>query len=207
MWYKILNGRNVLQRAWRRFSQRGTLLKKSKKWGNALSFIGFLVLIAWLAHPQNPGESPKQALSPKLYDQLQGKTDPLAQELHEMRADLNRFGNQHGDILVEIRGLKVHAEDMQREVNAERARVDSMDPSKAAERLKALEDFVSQQKKAAEEQAQLSAARWSNIMGWLRVVASLIGGLVANEARKLVAGWWKKRKSEKGVDSSAGGGA
>ena len=173
-----------------------------------LSFItiGLLLLeISLPAHPQ--GESPKQALSPKLYDQLQGKTDPLADALKELRDKLDRFGAEHASIFVELRGINQALTDMQREVNQDRARIDSMDPSKAAERLRALEDFMAQQKKLAEDQAQLAASRWDNIMGWLRVVASLIGGLFANEVRKLVAAWWKKRKAEKGVDSPAGTGA
>jgi chromosome segregation ATPase len=174
-----------------------------KPWGKAAALFWLLALGWFQAWAQNQ-ETPKEVLSPKLYDQLQGKLDPISVELREMRSDLNHFGNQHNDILMEIRELKVHAEDMQNEVNQERRRIDSMDPTKAAERLRALEDFVSDQKKQAQDQAAVSQKRWDNIMDWLRVVASLAGGLVANESRKLLVGWWQKRKAQKRLDSQRG---
>ena len=84
-----------------------------------------------------------------------GNRDILMAEFRQMHAQLDHISNQHTAILVAFEGMTQRAISMQKEIDQQRAQIDVMDPSKAAERLVRLEDWVDQHNK--KDQAVLDA--------------------------------------------------
>jgi hypothetical protein len=156
-------------------------MTRIKAWAKGTFWVcvpAYLAATLYMALAQRPDQ---QQTSP------QATTDARIQEIlasiRDMRLDVARFKSQHDDIFIELARLSQHVTDLEGQVVHQRDVVESLDPSKAGERLVKLETFVTGQEKKADTEATATAVRWSQATNALY---GLVAGWLLNELRKYI---------------------
>lgn len=162
-----------------------------------------LLTNASLADTQTqPGASPKDVLSPKLYNELRGnKAVPVDVTMVEIRNEIKVFSAQHALLYQELAAIRQHLIDIDRQLAVTRVEMDAGGSLKTDERLVKLEDFVIAQVKADAEVAAAVDRRSQEYMSWVRAAVFAVAGLMLNEAWKRWRDRIRRRTREVVVDT------
>jgi hypothetical protein len=153
-----------------------------RKW---LGIILLVVAVAIMA-AQNIGDSPKQSLDPKTYNQISGKDSELI--ARHMMEQHSRLLVDTDSIKTDIAVLKNSILDINHRLDIQRSGIDSMKPEINLARLTAVELFV---KRHEDERAQ-ELVNHQALMSWLRG----IGGGVLTAIFGICVNFWLAFKRE-----------
>jgi len=148
------------------------------------------------------GASPKESLSPQLYNELRGnKAAPVDTTLAEIRNELKVFSGQHATIFQELAAIRQHLTDIDRQLDMTRGELDQGNSVKVDARLVKLEDFVVAQVRSDEALAAADERRTQEYMSWVRASVFAVAGLLFNEAWKRWQDRRRRRAREGVVDT------